>query len=63
MADSQFILIDEVTISDGLPATMVNQMCDGTYLYPQKGGLAKQVPAIILICGNKDPQELYPNAW
>lgn len=38
-------------------------MCDGTYQYPFKGGAAKSVPAVIIICGNKHPQELYPNAW
>lgn len=38
-------------------------MCDGTYQYPFKGGAAKSVAAIIVICGNKHPAELYPNAW
>lgn len=38
-------------------------MCDGTYLYPVKGGDPTVCPAIILICGNKDPKALYPNTW
>ena len=38
-------------------------MCDGNYLYPSKGGAAVKCKAIILICGNKDPRQLYPNAW
>lgn len=38
-------------------------MCDGTYLYPQKGGSAKSVTAHIIVCGNKHPRDLYPNTW
>jgi hypothetical protein len=38
-------------------------MCDGTYQYPVKGGAARPVKAYILVTGNKDPKELYPNAW
>ena len=60
--DSQFILIDEFTTAD-VKATVINQMCDGTYLYPSKGGAAVKCKATILACGNKDPRQLYPNAW
>jgi len=38
-------------------------MCDGNYLYPTKGGAPTMCRAIILVCGNKDPAILYPNAW
>jgi len=38
-------------------------MCDGNYMYPSKGGHAVKCSATILMCGNKDPKELYPKAW
>lgn len=39
-------------------------MCDGTYQYPSKGGQSiKLNKPYILICGNKHPEELYPNAY
>lgn len=62
-ADSQFVLIDEMTVPCIL-ATVLNTMCDGNYGYPSKGG----VPVVlnkpfILICGNRNPADLYPNAW
>jgi len=38
-------------------------MCDGHYPYPTKGGAPIQTKANIVICGNKSPQEMYPNAW
>jgi hypothetical protein len=60
--DSQFILIDEYT-TPTIHATTLNQMCDGNYLYPSKGGHAIKIKACILICGNKRPQDLYPNAF
>lgn len=61
-ADSQFILIDEYTVAD-IKATNLNSMCDGNYQYPVKGGTATAVKATILLCGNKNPEQLYPNAW
>ena len=60
--DSQFILIDEYTTAD-IKATTLNQMCDGNYLYPSKGGAPTYNKACILICGNKKPEEMYPNAF
>lgn len=60
--DSQFILIDEFS-SPALKVTQLNQMCDGTFSYPLKGGQAKQVAAVIICCGNKHPRDIYPNAW
>jgi len=38
-------------------------MCDGNYLYPSKGGSATKNKGCILICGNKRPEEMYPNAF
>lgn len=38
-------------------------MCDGNYQYPSKGGHAVKCRATILMCGNKNPIELYPKAW
>ena len=39
-------------------------MCDGTYIYPFKGGagITLQEP-ILIVTGSRNPQELYPNAW
>lgn len=39
-------------------------MCDGTYMYPTKGGASTRIrEPIIIICGNKDPAEMYPNCY
>lgn len=57
---SQFILIDEYS-EPTLKVTQVNKMCDGTYQYPNKGGIAKRPEPYIMICGNKDPKIMYPN--
>jgi len=47
-----------------MKATTINQMCDGNYQYPVKGGASTKLKKpYILICGNKDPKDLYPNAW
>lgn len=55
-------MVDEYTTAT-IPATVLNQMCDGNYQYPTKGGAAVMCKSIILVCGNKDPRDLYPNAW
>lgn len=60
--DSQFILVDEYTTPD-LKVTVLNQMCDGHYPYPVKGGAPINSKANLIICGNKSPAEMYPNAW
>lgn len=38
-------------------------MCDGTYDYPLKNGCKTRLNAIVIICGNKSPEFLYPNCW
>jgi len=39
-------------------------MCDGTYMYPAKGSAPQQITdPLILICGNRDPAVIYPNAY
>ncbi len=39
-------------------------MCDGTYMYPSKGGQSiKLTKPTILVTGNKDPREVYPNTY
>ncbi|AXH74716.1 MAG: hypothetical protein [Cressdnaviricota sp.] len=38
-------------------------MCDGNYLYPNKGGAPTCIKACILICGNKRPEEMYPKVF
>jgi len=62
--DTQFLLFDEYSGGKTLKSTQLNQMCDGTYIYPFKGGagIRLQDPCLI-ITGNRDPKELYPNAW
>lgn len=58
---TQFIILDEYT-SPHLPLTQLNQMCDNTWQYSFKGGSAVTVDNVtILICGNKPPEEVYPN--
>lgn len=56
------MLIDEYTTAS-LKATTINQMCDGTYQYPVKGGDASPLQKpIIIICGNAPMEKVYPNA-
>lgn len=58
---TQFVLLDEYS-SPHLPATQLNQMCDGTWQYPYKGGEPVQLQdPIILVGSNKPPEEVYPN--
>jgi len=55
----QFVLLDEYSVGH-LTVTQLNEMCDGTYQYPVKGTGAVQLPgAIVLVCGNKCPLEIY----
>ena len=61
-SDSQFLLMDEYS-SAHLKVTQLNQMCDGTYLYPRKGGAPTCGKFTLLICGNKHPNEIYPNTY
>lgn len=59
---TQALLIDEYTTAK-LPATQINQMCDGTYQYPTKNGTAMTLDRpIILICGNASIESVYPKA-
>jgi len=60
--DSQFILIDEYSTAH-LKVTQLNEMCDGNYQYPVKGGDPVSTKATIVICGNRAPMTLYPNTW
>ena len=54
------MLMDEFSDSTGISITALNQMCDGTYQYPTKGGLPSTVPlTTFVVCGNVDPQELW----
>lgn len=60
--DSQFILIDEYSVAH-LQVTQLNEMCDGNYQYPVKGGDPVQVKATIIVCGNVAPSLLYNRTW
>lgn len=59
---TQFLLMDEFS-SPHLKVTQINQMCDGTYCYPQKGEEAIQANLTMIVVGNRHPQEIYPNAF
>lgn len=60
---TQFVLLDEYS-SPHLQVTQLNQMCDGTWMYPSKGGNPVQlVDPIVLIGSNKPPEEVYPNCY
>ena len=55
-------MIDEYTHAT-LRATELNQMCDGTYAYPTKGGSAIQLSnPYMIICANAPACTVYPNA-
>ena len=60
--DSQFLLMDEYT-KPHLFATDLNQMCDGTFQYPSKGGNAVRVEMILIVCSNAPPHYVYPKAF
>jgi len=38
-------------------------MCDGTYQYPNKGGVPAMENMILIVCGNASPENIYPNAF
>jgi len=56
---AQFVLLDEYSVGH-LTVTQLNMMCDGTFQYPVKGSSPFALPkSIVLVCGNKDPLEIY----
>ncbi len=56
-------MLDEYS-TPKLSATQINQMCDGTWKYPFKNGTASALSKpLIIICGNKHPAKVYPNAF
>lgn len=62
-SDIQFLMLDEFSTAH-IKATTINRMCDGTYKYPRKNSTPVVLPNIILlVCGNKNPEEVYPNAF
>lgn len=55
----QFIMLDEYSTGH-LTVTQINQMCDGTYQYPVKGGSpVKPIDCTIVVCGNRSPLDIY----
>ena len=53
--------MDEFSDTNGIRITQLNQMCDGTYQYPTKGGIQSKVDfATLICCGNVDPAVLFP---
>jgi len=60
---TQFVLLDEYT-TPYLTAFQVNQMCDGTYQYPLKGGAPVQLKdPVLVVASNKPPEEVYPHQY
>lgn len=58
---TQFLLLDEYSVPH-LKTTQLNQICDGTYPFPTKGGNPVTLKNPILLVGsNKPPEEVYPN--
>lgn len=56
---TEFVMIDEFS-EPFLKTTQLNQMCDGTHLYPTKGGQQIRLHnPILLICSNKSPADMY----
>lgn len=56
---AQLVLLDEYSTAK-LFLTDLNQMCDGTYQYPRKNATAVTlVDPIVIICGNRPPEEVY----
>jgi len=56
---TQFILLDEFT-TPYFTLFELNQMCDGTYQYPFKGGSPVMLKdPIVVICSNKPPEGVY----
>ena len=54
-------MLDEYSNAN-LTITKLNQMCDGTYQYPNKGSAPTKLDnPIIIVCGNAPIDELYPN--
>lgn len=54
--------MDEYT-SAHLKATHLNMIADGTYMYPVKGEDSMQKAVIVVICGNRHPEDVYPKAF
>ena len=55
--------MDEFTTPD-LKVSSLNSMCDGNYMYPVKGSSSTKLKKpYLVVCGNRNPAELYPNAW
>ena len=55
-------MLDEYTQAT-LRATQINEMCDGTYKYPNKyGGPTRLNAPLVLICANASIDTVYPNA-
>ncbi len=46
-----------------LKITHLNMIADGTYMIPSKGEDAERHSFIVIICGNKHPEWVYPNTY
>lgn len=56
------MLMDEFS-SPHLKVTQINQMCDGTYMYPRKAEEAQQAQVTLIVVGNRHPDEIYKDTF
>lgn len=62
-SETQLLLFDEYSKAH-LEVTKLNQICDGTYSFPVKGGLqVKLRDPVLVICGNVDPKRVYVDTF
>jgi len=58
-SSTQFVFMDEFS-EPHIKLTFLNQMADGTWSYPVKGGQAVTLlKPILIVCSNKPPEEVY----
>lgn len=60
--DTQVLMFDEYSVPH-LKVTVLNRMCDGTYKFPRKGTTPLSLTCTLVVCGNKNPREIYPHAY
>lgn len=63
-ADTQFVLFDAYRSGDCLKWSQLEKMCDGTYIYPSKGGAQCRLKEpTLIIMSNCAPENVYTKCW
>lgn len=58
--DTDFVLVDAYRPGNSIKWCTLEQMCDGTYMYPTKLGQATHLrKPTVIICSNLPPTEVY----